>query len=224
LEIEYKTRIGRYVFGDVAGSFSTTTTKSSSPDVGLLVSQGSIDEEPIKEVPARWDRPWQIFANLGVNVPGGDNPRVLGIRMFSNWNLNFRLVVQAGKRYTPTEFTAVDPATGRPLYDTVDDQSLQWSEISKIWNWLDFRFTKYFNIQWIRTGLWLEITNLLNDQNSQIINPVTGDAYKDGDDVPRSWNDPRYPDLEFPIGNPFPFDPSRYKPPRNIRFGLTFDF
>jgi outer membrane receptor protein involved in Fe transport len=146
MEIEFKNRIGRYLFGDISGSFSTTTTKSSSPDVGLLVSQGSIDEEPIKEVAARWDRPWQIFANLAVNIPRGDHPRVLGIRVFSNWDLNFRFVVQAGKRYTPTVFTSFDPANGRPLYDEVDDQSLQWSEVCKTWKWLDFRFMKYFNV------------------------------------------------------------------------------
>ena len=66
--------------------------------------------------------------------------------------------------------------------------------------------------------------DLFNNENPQIINSVTGDAYQYGDDVPRSWNDPRYPDLEYPISNPFPLNPARYKAPRNIRFGFSFEF
>ncbi|MFQ5585097.1 MAG: TonB-dependent receptor plug domain-containing protein, partial [Calditrichia bacterium] len=108
LEVEYKGRFGKYIFGDIAGSISTTTTKSSSPDIGLLVNQGSIDEEPIKEVPARWDRPWQVFANLAVNIPAGQHPHFLGIPLFGNWNMNLRFVAQAGRRYTPTEFSSFE--------------------------------------------------------------------------------------------------------------------
>jgi len=223
IEVEYKSRIGKYIYGDIAGSYSLTTTKSSSPDVGLLVSQGSIDEEPIKEVFARWDRPWQIFGNLAIRIPRGDRPTLFGLRLWGNWNMNLRLVAQAGRRYTPTEFTAFE-ANGKPIYDYVEDQSLDWSEVSKTWFWMDFRFTQNFHLGWLQPALYLEITNLLNTQNPQIVNPVTGDAYQWGDNVPRGWNDPRYPDIEYPISNPFPDNPARYRPPRNIRFGLSFQF
>jgi len=70
-----------------------------------------------------------------------------------------------------------------------------------------------------------EIQNVLNNKNSQILNPVTGKAYEYGDDVPlsSSWNDPRYPDLTKPI-SPFPFSPARFLNPRTFRLGLSWRF
>ena len=223
IEIEYKTRIGKYFYGDATGSYSITTTKSSSPDVGLLVAQGSIDEEPIKEVYARWDRPWQISANFAIRIPKGEKVKFFGIPLFNNWNLNLRLFAQAGKRYTPVEFTGTN-AQGRPLYSTVQDQTLDWSKIATYWKWADLSFTKYFDVFGFKYAFYLEVKNLFNNKSAQIINPVTGDAYEYGDDVPRDWNDPRYPEREIRFIEPFPTNPARYKAPRNIRFGFSFEF
>jgi hypothetical protein len=69
----------------------------------------------------------------------------------------------------------------------------------------------------------MEVNNLLDTQNSTIINPVTGKAYEYGDNVPSSWNDPRYPDLQAPI-TPYPFNPARYLTKRNLKLGVTFSF
>lgn len=222
IEAEYKTRIGRYFYGDASGSYSISTTKSSSPDVGLLVARGDIDEEPIKEVFARWDRPWQVTANLAVRVPKGDKLKVFGVPLSNYWNLNLRFFAQAGKRYTASVFTGYDPNNGRPYYDAPLDDD--WEKLSRTWEWVDLSFTKYFDILGFKYAFYLEIKNLFNNENPQIINSVTGDAYHYGDDVPRSWNDPRYPDLEYPISNPFPLNPARYRAPRNIRFGFSFEF
>ena len=64
------------------------------------------------------------------------------------------------------------------------------------------------------------IKNLFNNLNSAIINPVTGRAYQYGDATPNSWNDPLYPDLQAPL-SPYPYDPSRYLAPRQIKFGIS---
>jgi hypothetical protein len=72
-------------------------------------------------------------------------------------------------------------------------------------------------------ALSIEVNNLLDKQNSAIINPVTGSAYEYGDDVPTSWNDPRYPDLQAPI-SAYPFNPARYLTRRNIKFGVSLRF
>jgi len=224
IEMEYKTRLGKYIYGDISGSYSITTTKASSPDIGLLVAQGSIDEQPIKETYARWDRPWQVSANFSIRIPKNKHPKLFGWRMFDNWNFNMRFFAQAGKRYTPVEFSYVRPEDGRPIYTYVKDQSKYFSKIAKSWNWIDVRFTKYFNIWGLRYSFLLEIRNLFNSKNPQIINPVTGDAYYYGDPVPVDWNDPLYPDRFFPISSPYPFNPARYLAPRNIRLGMSVEF
>ena len=69
----------------------------------------------------------------------------------------------------------------------------------------------------------VEVTNLFNNKNSQIINPVTGRAYEYGDPTPVEWNDPLYPELQAPV-DPFPFNPARYLPQRNIKLGLAIRF
>ena len=76
----------------------------------------------------------------------------------------------------------------------------------------------------MRYVLNLEIRNLFNQQNPQIINPVTGKAYEDGDPVLGSWNDPQYPDRYYPISSPFPYNPARYKAPRQIILGFSVKF
>lgn len=224
MEIEYRTRFAKYFSGSFNGSYSIITTKSSSSDDGLLLAQNLLDEQPIKEVFARWDRPWQLSANLSINVPKGDNPNVFGLKLPSDWQMNFRWFAQSGRRYTPVEFVQIRPNDGRPIYQSTTDQTEFFSQIGKHWKWADLSFTKYFGIAGMEYGLTLEVKNLFNDQNPTIINPVTGNAYEFGDDVPEGWNDPRYPDVFYPISSPFPSDPSRWRTPRNIRMGLFMKF
>jgi hypothetical protein len=69
----------------------------------------------------------------------------------------------------------------------------------------------------------VEAVNLLNRQNSNIINPITGQAYEYGDPTPTGWNDPLYPDVQ-PPASPFPFNPARYLTPRNVLVGLRVRF
>ena len=223
IEAEYKTRFGKYIFGDLSGSLSITTTKSSTSDVAFLVASRQLEEPPIKEVWAIWDRPWQVGANLSVRIPPGDHPRFLGVTLPDNWNMNVRYFAQAGKRYTPQEQFGVNQ-DGRPLYASVEDQSEQYSQVATSWQWVDLSLTKNFEMFGLDYGLYLEVKNLFSAQNAQIINPVTGDAYEAGDPVPSGWNDPEYPDRFYPISDPFPFNPARYRAPRNLRMGISLQF
>ena len=59
-------------------------------------------------------------------------------------------------------------------------------------------------------------------KNAQIINPITGRAYEQGDNVPNEWRDPRFIGPEE-SGTP-PNDPSRYQAPRQILYGVSFKF
>jgi hypothetical protein len=88
---------------------------------------------------------------------------------------------------------------------------------------VDLNFEKYFELMNFNISVFVEINNLLDTQNSSIINSVTGKAYEYGDDVPSSWNDPRYPDLQAPI-IAYPYNPARYLTRRNIKFGVGIRF
>jgi len=224
VELEYKTRMGKYLTGSANGSYSIATTKSSSPDVGMLVAQGSIAEQPIKETFAVWDRPWQISLNANLRLPEGNGPRFMGIKWLSDWNINFRWFAQAGKRYTPTEFVYYQSTDGRPVFTSVTDQTLAYSKIASAWKWGDLSIKKFFSSGKIRYVASVDIFNVFNNKNANIINPVTGEAYEWGDLVPVSWNDPMYPDLTYPVSAPYPINPARYKEPRHIRFGLSLEF
>ena len=98
-----------------------------------------------------------------------------------------------------------------------------YTNVGQNWFWIDLNFEKYIPVGGLDLSLTVEVKNLLDTQNSAIINPVTGKAYQYGDPVPYSWNDPLYPDLQAPI-SPYPFDPSRYLTRRNVQVGLSLKF
>ena len=97
------------------------------------------------------------------------------------------------------------------------------SALATPWFWIDVSIQKYFNFGNAKFILTFEISNLLNNKNSSIINPVTGKAYEYGDPTPNSYNDPLYPDVQAPL-SPFPYNPARYLTPRQIRFGVGFQY
>ncbi|MCI0472450.1 MAG: hypothetical protein L0Y76_02580, partial [Ignavibacteria bacterium] len=135
-------------------------------------------------------------------------------------NLKTRLFFQSGKRYTPQLLTGY-LETGRPEY-TPDYDNIN-GDVAQNWFNIDVNIDKYIRILNMDLVLNLAILNLLNTDNSAIINPVTGRAYEYGDSTPNSWNDPLYPDLQAPL-NPYPFNPSRYSAPRNVKFGVSVKF
>ena len=224
VEIEYKKRAGKFFSGSFSFSYSIVTGKSSSPDDALLVAKGSIDEKPITENYLIWDRPFQGNASLNLFIPRKKAPRLFGLQIPDDWNLNLRLFAQSGKRYTPSYFTGSYVKSGnalRPEYRTDIDNP--YSQVADFWMWADLNFEKYFNIAGLNLTLSIEVLNLFNRKNSNIINSITGRAYEFGDPTPLSWNDPLYPDVQAPL-DPYPFNPARYLNPRNMKVGFKLRF
>ncbi len=218
LEVEFRKRIGKWFNGTAGFSYAIITGKSSSADEGVLILRGDL-QEPIKEQFQPWDRPITINLSANFYIPVGSFG--FGENILDDWNLYFRLFFQSGRRYTPAVFTGAIDEQGRKEYEFVRDE--QYGEIGDDWFYIDLNFEKFFRLGRTTFSFFIEVSNLLDRQNSTIINPVTGRAYEFGDDVPSGWNDPRFPDLQFPIST-FPDDPSRYLTRRNIRFGVTFIF
>jgi hypothetical protein len=164
-----------------------------------------------------WDRPWNT--NLGFTFSYDTAVRFLP-KGFKGTQLYISANYQSGYRYTPQELEGSN-SLGRPLYVSRNDQYLQ--ERGEPWFNTDLVLSKTIRFSDQRNSgitLSIEVRNLLNRQNSQIINPVTGRAYVSGDDVPNNWRDPRY---VGPEENGLPPDnPARYLAPRQMLFGLKF--
>ena len=218
VEIEFKKRLGKWFNGSASFTYAIVTGKSSSADEGVLVLRGDL-EEPIKEQFLSWDRP--VTATIWANfyVPPGTFG--FGHGILDDWNLYARMFFESGRRYTPAVFTGSIDAQGRKEYEFVRNE--RFGAIADNWFYIDLNFEKYFKIGSTTMSFIIEINNLLDTKNSTIINPVTGRAYEYGDDVPSSWNDPRFPDVQAPI-SPFPLNPARYLTRRNIKFGVSYKF
>jgi outer membrane receptor protein involved in Fe transport len=227
VEVEYKKRAGDFLTGSVTGSYSIATGKSSSPDDAYLVARGVLPERAITEDFLIWDRPWQFGLNLNFFVSPQRKLRLFGLPLPNNWNFNVRYFAQAGKRYTPQFFTDSYTNNGKPIYTDDVDRNEQpddpYGKTAELWQWVNAGFEKYFKLRGTTLALFIEGINLFNHQNSNIINPITGRAYENGDPTPTSWNDPLYPDVQSPA-TPFPFNPARYLTPRNVMLGVRARF
>lgn len=216
IEFEYKKRIGSWFSGRFNFTYSVATGKSSTSDAGYLVATAGA-AETISEIFLSWDKPIQLSANLFFNVEQGKGLFGYGKNVLDDFTVKARIFFQSGKRYTPqTQVGTLE--NGRPEYST-DFNEINGA-IGQNWFWVDLDFDKYFYINSLQFDINLSITNLFNTLNSTIINPVTGTAYQYGDPTPNYVNDPLYPDLQAPI-TPYPYNPSRYLTPTNIKFGIS---
>lgn len=202
----------------VNATYQVARGKSNSArESGLQIEQNGAVELSSEQYLA-FDRPWDVTVGFVMNTDSTFKIRgksFAGFRVF----LSFNYV--SGFRYTPYEQDGVQ-SNGRPTFVRLDDRYLE--EVSKAWYQSDLKLSKNFLFKNQKTGITvsIEVRNLLNIQNSVIINPITGEAYKDGDDVPNEWRDNRYLGPQE-SGTP-PDNPARYQAPRQILYGVTFKF
>ena len=219
IEIDFKKRIGRWFNGNFNLTYSIATGKSSSVDQGYLVATGGAFET-IGENYLSWDRPIQASINANIFIEKGKGLFGFGRNILDDITIKTRWFYESGKRYTPQIFVGY-LQNGRPEYEADVENPL--SALATPWFWIDLSIEKYINLGNAKFILSLEISNLLDTKNSTIINPVTGKAYEYGDPTPNSYNDPLYPDVQAPL-SPFPYNPARYVSPRQIRFGIGFQY
>jgi outer membrane receptor protein involved in Fe transport len=223
IEVGYIRRIGTWFMGQVSGNFMVATGQSASASEALKEILNTGAAEDTREFFMPWDTRFDVKANalFKIDRKGG----LFGAGFLNKCSFYVENVWRAGRRYTPYVLEGYEPITGRPIWVQDNRPEARWSKIGQNWFWLDFNFRKWYEYKKVKVAWTVEITNVLNNKNSAIINPVTGRAYSSGDDVPTEWRDPRYNDPRDPrsSGTP-PNDPSRYLQQRNYLIGLAVQF
>ncbi len=241
LEASYYKRIGDWFEGRISGSFSRATGLSSTNNDALVQFLARGDIENTFEIPLAWDRPVDIKASTTFSY--NRKRPLLGIPGLNRLKLYLATTFRSGQRYTPVEYQGRqrNPFTGeldwRPIYVTVSDPAKRYAHVGTPWWWFDMNLQRLIRVGKTDLRLTLEITNLFNQLNSVIVNPVTGKAYPNVDpettdftrlrdnpeyDVPIEWRDPRYVDPTT-TGVP-PFNPARFLPQRHIVLGIAYEF
>ena len=211
LEASYIKRIGKMFRGTVSGSYQVAKGKSNSAESSFFTYT---DEQTTKEKFLAWDRPFQFRLNTNFLFDDEKDPP-FGVSWLNNLNIYFQWNFQSGKRYTPYIMTGIDANTQRPVYK--QDLNREYQLLGESWWWGDMNLQRWFFIGDTKVTFFLEITNIFNNKNATIIDPLTGRAYELGDPTP--FRDPTFPHPED-TGVP-PFDPARYLQQRHIMAGLS---
>lgn len=217
VELGLNYRFSKQVRTSFNVAYQQATGKSNSAKESLLQIRQTGQVNTTKEQYLAWDRPWDIKGSL-IYTPD-TNTRIWNIPLkgfrfflFTTW--------KSGLRYTPYVANGVTDL-GRVKYEMKPNS--QFSEIGSSWFWSDLTISRDFRIgRKVRAYLSVEIRNIFNNKNAQIINPVTGQAYQYGDPLPIEQRDPVYTDPNT-SGLP-PTNPARYMQPRQIIYGIGFNF
>jgi outer membrane receptor protein involved in Fe transport len=243
VEASYLKRVGQWFQGQVVASYSRATGLSSTNSEALqqLLQQGNFDNTV--ETPLAWDRPLDLKANVLFRY---DQPEpLLGVPGFNRFSVYVASTFRSGQRYTPVHFAGreTNPFTNerdwRPIYVQSDDPADRFSAVGAPWWWFDLNARRMVDVFGNDLVFSLEVTNLFNQMNASMVNPVTGRAYPNVSpeyvrqnaealrddrsfDVPNHMRDPRYEDPRT-TGLP-PFNPARFLPQRHIVFGIQYRF
>ena len=222
VEINYIKRIKSFYQGQASFTYMVSTGQSASANQALkdILATGSVEDT--KEYYLPWDCPFDFKTNhvFKIDKKGG----LFGRPWLNNMSFYFETVFRSGVRYTPYVFDRNDPNTGRPIYVENNNPNAKWSKLGTPWFWADFTFSKWWKIKTNTVGLNIQVSNLFNNKNASIINPVTGKAYNLGDNVPDTWVDPRYLDPRLSTNGPPPSNPARYLEQRHIMVGINVKF
>ena len=242
LELSYLKRYKDLFRGQLSFTYSRAEGLSSTNDDNLNSINARQNIGANVETPLAWDRPFDVKGNITFTY---DRPEPLfDLGPLNQFQMFLSAVWRSGTRYTPTELVGFErnPITGnndwRPIYETVDDPALRFSKVGPAWFYMDFNLQKWFEVGGTRISTFLEITNILNNRSSVIVNPVTGEGYKNypanlttltdlrndrSYDVPSNVRDPRYID---PTDNNLPAydNPANFIEQRHIMVGLSVRF
>lgn len=245
LEASYIKRYSHFLQGNINATYSRAEGLSSTSNDALRdIISGGQDIGNNIETPLAWDRPFDIKYSLIFRWDRPNNP-LFGLSPLNQFSLFFSGMYRSGLRYTPMVYRGNqrNPITGienwRPIYEFDSDPLKRFSKIGQPWISFDLTMQKWFSLGGSRLMATLEVTNLFNNKNAAIINPVTGKAYRKdfpsdqaslvalrndrSYDVPSNIRDPRFQD---PRDNNLPayLNPANFLEQRHIMIGIGINF
>ena len=203
VELRIKQRYAKYLTGTLNFTYAVSKGKSSNPNDNLLVAAGQLEEKPLKENYLSWDNPIRLTLDLNFHV-GDDLITLFGLPLPDKWGASLRWELESGKRYTYFD-----------VEKEITDNANPYAKLAAYWQQLDLRLYKYFDFFGADISLIVEIENVFDAQIPRIINPHTGEEYKPGDQLPSQFTREINPTPD-PI-----YNPSKYRWPRRLRFGLS---
>ncbi len=223
LELSYTKRIKKWFESSTSFSYSISTGQSNSANQSLAEILQTGNTVSAKELYLVWDSP--IDAKTYALIRWNEKDGLWGKKWLNKFSVYTEAIYRTGRRYTPYLFKGYEPFSGRPIYEMDNNPNNRYSKLSVSNFWLNISGRKWFKYKKTEFALTFEINNVLNSKNSVIINPVTGRAWRIGDDVPTEWRDPRYIDPRDSRSYGLPPDnPARYYEQRHFLIGLTLRF
>ncbi|MDZ4838692.1 MAG: TonB-dependent receptor [Bacteroidota bacterium] len=228
IETSITRRIGRSFKAILNGSYQIATGKSNTAleSRQQIIQNGFVSTS--KENYLAWDRPLDLKFIMIITPDTTflkfNKDKSMKLTGPASWLKGFRVYYtmsyKSGLRYSPFVQNGVSP-TGRPIYEIVPNKP--FSKLGTPWFTSDLRLTKDFKFGDRRfIALSIEVRNVFNANNAQIINPVTGQAYSQGDPLPYDQRDPTYQHPQD--GGTPPNNPARYLAPRQILYGISYQF
>lgn len=216
-EITLNRRIKKWLSATFSGGYQIATGKSNSAQESALQIRQTGAVSPTVEQYLAWDRPLDF--KLMVIFKPDTSFRIAGVSL-NRFRVFLGSTYKSGLRYTPYYQNGVNP-NGRPIFE--EDEKNPFSKIGSAWWNTDLKITRDIPVgKGQMVSLSFEVKNLFNNKNAAIINPVTGEAYQLGDQLPTGYRDPNYPDPQD-NGVP-PFNPARYLAPRQLMAGISWQF
>ena len=224
LEAAYIKRIKKWFEGQVSVSYTVATGQSSSSSDAIQDIINNGNRQAVKETPLAWDSPWDIkaYTLFTKNSKQG----FFGKKYLNKMSAYVQMIYRSGLRYTPYIYSGDEPKTGRPIWTQNSDPNAKFSGIGPASFTTNISFKKWWQVKKVQFAFTVEITNLLNNKNVLIVNPVTGSAYQYGDAVPTEWKDPKFNDPRdfrsslLSQGE----NPARFSEPRHLLFGISLKF
>jgi outer membrane receptor protein involved in Fe transport len=217
LEVMLNYRFNKSLRANFNAGYQVATGKSNTAAESRLQIEKNGSVDATKEQFLAWDRPFDL---KGAVIYTPDTSVVLFNVPLKGFRFFFTSTFKSGMRYTPQRINGYNEI-GRPRYEPIPTQPN--SKIGSSWFWSDLKITRDFRMGRKKfVSFSVEINNIFNNKNAQIINPVTGRAYQDGDNVTYTQRDPRYPNPQD-SGLP-PNNPARYLQPRQVIYGISFSF
>jgi outer membrane receptor protein involved in Fe transport len=223
VEFGYIKRIGNWYNGQLSYTYQITTGQSASANDKLKELLASGASEDTREFYLPWDVPHNLKTNhiFKIDTKNG----LFNKKWLNKMSFYVETNLRSGVRYTPFIFDRTDVNTGRPIYVQDPNPDARWSKVGEYWFWTDITFTRWWKLKGkSQVNFSIQVTNIFDNKNATIINPVTGTAYSYGQNVPDSWVDPRYRDPRLGVTGPPPTNPARYMAQRHIMFGIAVKF